>query len=130
MAGLLTDYLRGAAGKHFALGRFDCCLYLADWIVLARGIDPAGRYRGRYRGLDDVPELAAGGLLKLLAGLARDAGLKATRRPSPGDVALVSISGGPITGAIATARGFTVLAEGGGLSCASRGVRIVRAWKI
>jgi hypothetical protein len=124
MAGLLSGYLQGAAARRFELGTFDCCLFLADWIALKRGTDPAAAWRGRYRQIADVPAM-----LPLIKRLARGAGLQPTLQPAPGDVALVSIAGGPVTGAIVTARGFVVLAAGGGLSCARR-ARLVRAWTI
>jgi hypothetical protein len=130
MAGLLTDYLRSAAGRSFAYGQFDCGLFLADWIALVRGIDPAADLRGRYRRLDEVPGIGGRrGLLGILTGLARRQRLAATRRPKPGDVALISIAGAAPVGAIRGERGWFVLAEGGGISCAPA-ARLVKAWAL
>jgi hypothetical protein len=130
MAGLLTAYLRACAGKRFAYGELDCGLFLADWIELVRGFDPAADLRGRYRRLADVPGIdRLGGLLTVLSDLARASGLRTTRKPVAGDVALIAIAEGPAVGAIRGERGWMVLAEGGGISCTPV-ARVVRAWAL
>jgi len=130
MAGLLSEYLRTAAGRPFAYGRWDCGLFLADWIALVKGIDPAADLRGRYGRLEDVPGIGGRrGLLGILTGLARRQRLAATRQPKPGDVALISIADAPAVGAIRGERGWLVLAEGGGISCAPA-ARLVKAWAL
>ena len=128
MAGLLTGYLRQAAARRFGYGTFDCGLLLADWIAVRRGVDPAAQWRGRYCQLDQV-QSRRGGLVRLFTDLARCAGLVPTRHPAVGDVALVSIAGAPVVGAIRVVRGFVVIAAGGGLSCAPA-VRLARAWSV
>jgi hypothetical protein len=130
MAGLLSEYLRSAAGRQFAYGQWDCGLFLADWVALVKGIDPAADLRGRYRRLEDVPGIGGRrGLIGILTGLARRLGLTATRQPKPGDVALISIGGAAPVGAIRGDRGWFVLAEGGGISCAPS-ARLVKAWAL
>jgi hypothetical protein len=130
MAGLLSEYLRTAAGRPFAYGQFDCGLFLADWIKLVRGIDPAAELRGRYGRIEDVPGIGGRrGLMGILTGLARRLPLAVTKRPKTGDVALISIGGAAAVGAIRGERGWLVLAEGGGISCAPS-ARLVRAWAL
>jgi hypothetical protein len=130
MARLLSGYLQRAAARRFELGRFDCGLFLADWIMRCRGFDPAVNLRGRYDRLDQVPGIGGrGGLLRILVGLGRDYGLAVTRNPQLGDVALVSIAGGPLVGAIKGGRGWLVISEGGGISCAPS-ARLLRAWSV
>lgn len=128
MAGLLTDHLIATARRGFAYGELDCGLFLADWILRRRGFDPAAELRGRYARLEEVPGIA-GGLLRILTGLALAHGLAVTRYPEIGDVALIRLCGRPAVGAIRGPRGWLVLSEGGGISCA-RNVRIVRAWRV
>jgi hypothetical protein len=130
MAGLLKAYLQACAGRRFAYGQLDCGLFLADWIEIVTGKDPAAQLRGRYTTLDQVPGIKRmGGLLSVLNDLARLQGLKVTKLPKLGDVALIRIAEGPAVGAIRGPRGWLVLAEGGGISCAPA-ARVVRAWAL
>lgn len=91
LAPLLSDYLRTAAGKRFEWGRCDCLLFAADWIVRARGVDPAASVRGRYHSRREGIALLSnnGGIERLVSDALANAGMKVTDDPKPGDVALV-----------------------------------------
>lgn len=98
MAGLedaLRRYLREAARTPFAWGRTDCCLFLADWVMAVRGIDPAQPLRGRY-----ISERGAerwlrrhGGLVATVGLCAAGAGLAPTPAPRAGDIGVVRAMG-------------------------------------
>lgn len=108
VARLLADYLRNAAREPFQWGVRDCGLFLADWVSIARGIDPAARLRGTYS--DDegaVRAMGKRGLPGIVMALARDAGLRRTQSPSPGTVAVLRGEKSAVC-AIYTARGWAV----------------------
>jgi hypothetical protein len=44
----LHDFLMSRAGKPFAWGSNDCCLFVADAIETIIGVDPAKDFRGKY----------------------------------------------------------------------------------
>lgn len=43
------SFIRAAAGRPFVWGKFDCCLFPADALLIMTGKDPAADFRGRYR---------------------------------------------------------------------------------
>jgi hypothetical protein len=115
MSDQLRDYLARACRRRFAWGEFDCCLFMADWILERRGVDPAGALRGAYSGPRQALRIirAAGGLRSLAAALAHSAGLPArTGVVCPDDVAVVQV-GRRQAGAIRTGKGWAVLTPGG-----------------
>jgi hypothetical protein len=128
----LAAYLADAAGRRFAYGSFDCFLFAADWCVRARGIDPARDIRGRYATFEQGLELV--GVKSLPMGFQRvfqRAGLRLTRQPMPGDVALIQMAGVDACGALVTSAGYVALARGGGLSrLPPDRARLIAAWKI
>jgi hypothetical protein len=128
----LSRFLHRAAARRFRLGRHDCGLWLADWVLEVRGIDPAAPVRGRYddeRSLERL--LPPGGLPRLFDRLFREAGLIRTIQPAIGDVAIIAVHRGPPTGAIRTARGYVMLAERRGVcSVPANRMRLIAAWKV
>lgn len=42
----LHEYLEAVRSREFAYGAFDCCLFAADWVQIATGIDHAAELRG------------------------------------------------------------------------------------
>lgn len=114
----LADFLARAARTPFALGEFDCCLWLADWIALNRGIDPAAHLRGRYSTALGYRRLArkAGGMAALVGSCVEPAGLRLTGAPKPGDIGVVravTTDGLHDVGAICTIRGWASLSPAG-----------------
>lgn len=58
-----ADILRGFLAAHraraFRPGARDCALFVADWIALLTGQDPAALWRGQYRSLREGREMLA-----------------------------------------------------------------------
>lgn len=87
----LPEFFARAGLTPWAYGRHDCCLWLADWVLEQRGIDPAADLRGRYstaRGCARILK-RAGGVAKIVGRCATIAGLAPTTDPQPGDVGVV-----------------------------------------
>jgi hypothetical protein len=127
----LPAYLRRAAARRFKYGSFDCFLFVADWCAEMRGVDPASHIRGRY---DDLSEgLALAGARSLPVGFHRvlgASGLRRTRSPEPGDVALIALADGVARGSIMAGAGYVLLGENG-LSRVDIGIaRLVAAWSV
>lgn len=114
----LEAFLERARRTPFAWGRFDCSLWLADWLVERGYRDPAQALRGTYADQAGAERLAAavGGLPVLLAGFARSLGLGPTQEPLPGDVGVVlgvTRRGVEPGGAIRCGRRWALLGETG-----------------
>lgn len=45
---LLSDFIEDRRNKPFQWGQNDCCLFVADWILLCTGVDFAKDARGTY----------------------------------------------------------------------------------
>lgn len=45
----LSDVIKAALERPFSWGEFDCCIFAADCAVAVCGVDPAERYRGKYK---------------------------------------------------------------------------------
>jgi hypothetical protein len=91
----LARFLAEAARRPLVFGEFDCGLWLADWVRESRGIDAAAHLRGRYhdaRGMRRVLK-REGGLLQVVAGCARAAGLRRTNAPNAGAIGVVETLG-------------------------------------
>jgi hypothetical protein len=89
----LSSYLAEAGKRRWAWGFCDCIFFTADWLVEARGIDPAAPYRGAYRTAAECYALVEreGGLRRLLGSALARAGLERVREPLTGDIALVRV---------------------------------------
>lgn len=128
----LARFLHDAAARPFELGQHDCGLWLADWCIIRRGVDPAAPVRGRYHDQASLELLLPiGGLPRLFDRLFRQAGLLRTIKPTIGDVAMIAFLQTAPTGAIRTARGYALLADGSGVgSVPADRVRLIAAWKV
>lgn len=137
----LARFLADDAGRDHEWGTHDCGLRLADWIAVRTGIDPAASVRGTYHDRESFEAChGRGGLLRLAARLCARAGLKQTRTPCEGDIAVLAAGprgGRLLIGAIRTAKGWSV-PGGGADGTAARGVTLVEpdtftlvaAWRI
>lgn len=45
---LCSTFLIEHEKTPFRWGEFDCCLFVADWVKMQFGVDPAAQYRGKY----------------------------------------------------------------------------------
>ncbi len=129
---LLRDFLELCARRSFRLGTHDCGLFLADWVRHVReGRDAAAPVRGAYASDAELKVLAGPlGLPRLFDRLLRAAGLKRTREPQFGDVAIVSAPGFAPRGAIVGRNGFVLVGEEGVSRAPMQGVRLIMAWSL
>lgn len=131
MTDALYDFLRSASRREFIWGSWDCCMWLADWVALQRGADPAAGWRGHYH----TPLGAAriikrrGGLVAHLDDCLAPLGIERTDDPGRGDIAAVAASEGE-SGAIVL--GSTVaLLQGPGLIVRHTSIApIMAAWRV
>lgn len=125
----LAGYLRAGARRPFAWGRCDCSLWMADWVRLRRGIDPAAPLRGRYRTARGAARhiRRMGGAEAMARTLAAEAGLAVTAAPAVGDIGLVRH---PLAGpcfAIRCALGWALKAPAG---IAVADCPVIVAWSV
>ena len=87
MTGFLTRY----AHRPFAFGCADCLLFLADWVLECRGVDPAAPWRGAYRGWFGAARIIhrAGGMAELVGKAVAPFGLPKVADTRRGDIAVV-----------------------------------------
>jgi hypothetical protein len=114
----LAEFLAQAARTPFRLGAFDCKLWLADWIALNRGVDPAAHLRGAYDSPIGYMRLVrkAGGSVPLVASCVEPIGMVRVRTPKAGDIGVVravTTDGFGEVGAIRTVLGWASLSPSG-----------------
>lgn len=108
MAGLLDTFLARERAEPFGWARKNCGLWVADWIALVTGIDPA--WPCRLEGATTADEWRAyvdrhGGFAAMVATLMSEAGFAPTEAPRRGDVGVIR---GPNGEALAAIRGNRV----------------------
>ena len=125
----MSAYLRRAAREPFAWGQSDCALFIADWVRIARGLDPAAPLRGQYRcHLGAARHIRRyGGIEAMGRALAAQAGLPETAAPRPGDIGLVR---DPLAGPL-----FAIRAASGWAAKSPRGIAlaafpVIVAWRV
>ncbi|QIB32252.1 DUF6950 family protein [Ancylobacter pratisalsi] len=91
----LPAFLRRMASEPFVWGYFDCSLVIADWWLANHGIDPAAHLRGAYDSRESCHARLdrEGGLLRLVARLARSVDAARIDDPAPGAFAIVRAQG-------------------------------------
>ncbi len=91
----LQEFITRKAAVAWAWGGADCALFVADWIVEARGVDPAAAWRGRYASAGGCERLLRreGGLEEVFARLAERHGFteRAMADAQEGDVAILML---------------------------------------
>lgn len=110
----LVAFLRASAGRRFEWGRCDCLLWMAEWVAVKRGGDPAATLRGTYRNAVAAKRIVetSGGEIELVRKLAAGAGLERTLDPLPGDIGLLRTDFG-IVGAVRLLRGWAIKGDVG-----------------
>lgn len=130
-AAILSDFLRQQTGQAFAYGVADCGLYLADWVIAAKGVpDPAAHVRGTYSTAEGAAAaLGSPGFLAFVADCAAAAGCPPTEDLQDGDFAVLDMPWG-LVGAVMT-NGSWALRTPRGLawSRATPG-KVVQAWAV
>lgn len=128
MAGELSAFIAYSAERRFEPGRWDCGLWLADWVALRTQRDPAPHLRG----IDRTAWRRAAQRLPVVVGrLARAAGGRSVATPEAraGDIGVLRIDD-RFVGGIRTGIGWAVLTESG-VACAKLLDRaVVRAWRV
>jgi hypothetical protein len=92
MADPLSDFLSRAARCEWRWGSADCFLFMADWVLVVSGRDPALAWRGKYQTARGARMIIvrAGGLEKLVEKGLSGFGWRRTETPVRGDIGLVS----------------------------------------
>ena len=129
----LAAYIEAAAARPFGWGRFDCQLFIAEWVLARTGKDPAAPWRGRYHtalGAKRILNRHGGPLGLLETGLGA-VGLQRTDDPQAGDVGLlraVTANGEAACGAIRLGKRWAGLRVGGGVFVAHGDA--LAAWRV
>lgn len=134
----LLDYMDELASRPWIWSETDCTMSVAKWIDLVTGLDPLGKYRGKYHTADQARETArrAGGFVPTVSRLLDEAGLERTSEPETGDVGIVIVPVGernvlPVVGAILAIRALDrlwVCKAMRGLAC--KDFPIFTAWRL
>lgn len=128
---MLRSYLATCACETFRWGERDCALFVADWVRLVTGRDPASHLRGRYRDAGGALALAGtGGLVGIVARCARDAGLQRVKDAAPGAIGVVRDPAGTVYCAIRSATGWVARTDAGLIVADPRAVRVIAAWEV
>lgn len=134
----LSQFLNRAADEPFKWGHFDCLLWLADFIAWQREIDLAADLRGTYSTMLGAARIvrAAGGMVGLVDGRVRAAGLKRAAVAARGDIAIVKIGGdggehfGNLAGAILLGGTAALICQAGLVLPRLTDVPVVAAWRV
>jgi hypothetical protein len=91
----LTQFLNRAAETPFVWGQFDCLTWLADFVAMRRGVDPAEDLRGTYCTLLGAARIVkqAAGMVALVDHQLQAVGVERAVIPARGDIAVVSVPG-------------------------------------
>lgn len=97
---LLSLYVDSRRNEPFAWGSNDCCLFAADWVLIATGIDIAANYRGTYTGALGAQRIIfeAGGIDRLLEAHAPMLSRISPKFVGRGDLVLSKAENGPTLG--------------------------------
>ena len=110
----LQAFILAKSRERFAYGASDCGLLVADWWQWQHGIDPAAHLRGTYGTEDACAALlrGKGGLLRVVARIARAAGAKRVSEARQGCFGVVRYQGAH-HGAVATSdKNWAIRGEG------------------
>lgn len=134
----LARFLNAAADKPFVWGKFDCLLWLADWVEARTGNDPAAELRGTYDTLLGAARIVkgAGGMTRLVQRQLEPLRVRRASVPQRGDIAIVSVAGvggenfGNLAGAILLGGTAALICQTGIVLPRWDDVPIVAAWRV
>ncbi len=91
MAARLVEFLRRYQDRPFRWGQDDCSLFIADWWMENHGTDPAVHLRGTYDTKEGAHRVVdeAGGILRLVGGLADRVGAPRQSTPVTGNFGVI-----------------------------------------
>lgn len=97
---LLSLYVDSRRSQPFAWGTNDCCIFAADWVLIATGHDIASAFRGGYSGALGANRIIreAGGIENLLAEHAPGLQRISPKLVGRGDLVLRTFENGPTLG--------------------------------
>lgn len=129
MSERLARFLGAESRRPFVWGEADCALFVADWVRLCTGSDPAANLRGRYACKRTAAALWQGGLADVVQKCALAAGLAETsNHTSVGSIAVLRGPGGDVC-AIRTALGW-VMRDRRSLHClAAADATVISCWQ-
>lgn len=122
----LAEYLRREASRPYRIGEADCVTLVADWVRLRCGVDPMEHCRGYT---DKQLLQRWGSLARAMGEGLRGAGLRMTREPAPGDVA-VALLNGALVGAIRGPQRWAMRLYCGMALLPIDRVRVIAAWRV
>lgn len=126
---ILSQFLKAAAHRKVIEGQDDCMLWLADWVLLNTGKDPAEGWRGRYSKREARQAIAeAGGLLRVASRSMRACEMERIPWASAraGDVGIVRVDRMHV-GAIRAHAGWAVRLRSG---IAFGHLHVAAAWRV
>lgn len=125
---LLIEFTREQVGTPFEWGQNDCCMFAANWIEFATGVDPAAHLRRSYETEAECDAFlsANGGVLGAMGQCLES--YKQVMMPRVGFVACVRTAAGDM-GAIRGASGWLIRTKRGGVATL-RTPDAVRVWAI
>lgn len=128
---LLRRFLREQTGRAFAWGKCDCGLFLADWVMVAKGVpDPASSVRGTYSDGAGAEAAMGGGLMAFVASCAAVTGCPETTAPKDGDAGVIGLPDQGETCAIMSNNSWVFRTPKGIVWSRVTPGRLVKAWKV
>lgn len=119
----LSKYISQEASKKYFWGRSDCMTFLAGWIHQRRGCDAMAAYAAA------AVEHQRGRPMPVATGRAmRSLGLSSASAPRRGDVAILALPDGVVTGGIHLGRGWVMRLDTGVASASQ--ARVIAAWGV
>lgn len=134
----LSQFINVAAETPFEWGKWDCLLWLAEWVRANKGIDPAHGLWGKYDSMLGAARIVkqAGGMARLVERQVRPHGIQRVTDPKRGDIAVVRMPGaggehfGSMAGSVLLDGTAALFCQGGVLFTALTDAPPVAIWRI
>lgn len=126
----LARFLGAEARRPFVWGEADCALFVADWVRLCTGSDPAADLRGRYSCHRSAALVWQSGLSEIVRKCALTAGLvEAADHAGVGSIAVLRAPGGDVC-AIRTCVGWVMRDRRSIVCIADADAEVVACWSV